>query len=78
MKREKSALRLTPWREAIGVLEEIMREDNRIIIKLSYSLELPPHLYSSLKSKIGKRIGVLRTMCSYRLRIIADESSGKG
>jgi len=77
MKREKSARQLTPWCEAVGVLEEIMREDNRIIIKLSYSLELPPHLYPNLKSKIGKRIGVLRTERSYRLRIIPDESSGK-
>lgn len=77
MKREKSAVQLTPWCEAVGVLEEILREGNRIIIKLSYSLELPPHLYSSLKSKIGKRIGVLRTECSYQLRIIPDESSGK-
>ena len=77
MKREKSALQLAPWREAVGVLEEILREDNRIVIKLSYLLELSPHLYSSLESMIGKRIGVLRTERSYRLRIIPDESSGK-
>ena len=73
MKRVRSAVRLVPWREAVGVLEEIVRDDDRIIIRLSYSLELPPHLYADLKPNIGKRISILRTEKDYRFRPLSCE-----
>ena len=77
MERGKSAVRLFPWHEAVGVLEEIVREDDRIIIRLSHysSIEMPIHLYEDLKPKIGKRVSILRTGRDYRFRILPDESS---
>ena len=77
MKREKSAVRLTPWREIVGVLEEIVREDDRILVKLSHMLELPLHLYSDLESNIGKRISILQTEKDLRFRILPEEDSDK-
>ena len=75
MKHEESVVQLTPWREIVGVLEEIVREDNQILVKLSHMLELPLHLYSELESKIGKRISILQTEKDFRFRILPEEDS---
>jgi len=75
LKGSKS-LHLVPWREIIGTLEQIRREDDRMIIRLSHHsvIELPLHLYADLKPKIGERIGILRTETDYRFRLLSSES----
>jgi len=78
MQRKYSA-RLARWHEATGLLERIERRDDRLVIKLSYHLflELPLHLYEDLETKIGKRIGILRTNRDLRVRLLPDDSEEK-
>lgn len=70
-------LRLKPWEEIVGRLEEIEEADEEIIANISgYRVVLPKYMKRKLSKCHGKRIGILRTDIEgkeYLLRV-EDES----
>ena len=55
-------MKLRPWEEIVGWLEEIKDLDGNIIAKISgYKVLLPKYMKKKLEKYKGKKIGILRT-----------------
>jgi hypothetical protein len=69
---------LRPWEEAVGVLTELVDEEDVLLVKIGrITLALPIDMADTLRPHIGQKIAILRTddrARPYRFRIVAKNS----
>ncbi len=71
-------IHLSPFEEAIGVLYKLYEVDSIWIADIGQvHAWLPDEIASKLNGLQGQRIGVLRTDCDYRFRVIGDSTGMK-
>jgi hypothetical protein len=77
MKHQQGMKRLDFYEEAVGVLNELTKDQGFLIARISkVILILPPEMQGKLRPLIGKRIGILRTdipQKEYLVRIFPEE-----
>lgn len=65
------ARRLQPWEEARGQLHELPDLEGCLVARIGpVTVALPDELRERLQGLTGQTIGILRTDCDYRLRVV--------
>lgn len=72
---------LRPWEEAVGVLTELVDEEDVLLAKIGrITLDLPIDMADTLRPHVGQRIAILRTddrSRPYRFRSVDTKNATK-
>jgi hypothetical protein len=70
-----SPIRLDPWVEAFGQINELREQDDHIEARIGQRIfVLPSELKEKLNDCLSQRICILRTDTDYRIRILDEVS----